>query len=396
MKRLFGVLSGAVCLAFSAGAWAQTAAKPDTDRTVEELKRDVAELKRASAITALQSDVAELKKAAALQPASPASSALPGAPALSRPQLTPEDQQKAIDALLKNAAAAKDKGDDAKPESLGDQFKEGKLVRYGITAGLAVAVHAPGGQELQRQWGVSAMPYLAVLPFWWGVRGRITKAYCAAGWIHSDDAQKVADTEAVAWAVQRVKARGKLFDVADSSDADSTALKRVPSVTQQEVDRVKALAEPQRTEALKKQESDRLKTFLDDPATYTGNVFDATGWRTDERGKCGPWAHLPGIYVGIPAKFTVNARAIEGDPYQARELSPIISVGLVAAPISAISLMVGATFSNAVSDTEKVDKDTAMKVQITEGTPGTNHVIGSLTMAIGGNLDIIGSLFGGK
>jgi hypothetical protein len=57
-----------------------------------------------------------------------------------------------------------------------------------------------------------------------------------------------------------------------------------------------------------------------------------------------------GAYVGVPTKYTVNGKAEDGDPLKARDFNPVVSFGVVVTPLSAVALMVGATYARVASD----------------------------------------------
>jgi hypothetical protein len=210
-------------------------------------------------------------------------------------------------------------------------MKVGKLIRYGLTAGLAFAVHVPLQTNLQEYVGVSPMPYLAFLPGWWRSMGNITRPYCADMFLFDtlDHAQKAANSMAEEIALRRFQAEnpGKPFP---------------------------ATSDP----------------------TFKSVVRKYSGWNEDKAGACTFWQTV-GFYGGYPTTFNVDGRAIPSDTVKARDYKPYGSAGVIWVPTAALAVTAGMTWSHALDD----NKDAA-----------TNHTVRSLTFGLGGNLDLAGLL----
>lgn len=325
-------------------------------------------------------------------PPSVVSPPLPAPPLPAPPLPTLAEQQKAIDALRKDvdvlvtaAANAKKASSDQK---LADSFKQGKLVRYGVTAGAAVAVHwnTSGKQE---QPGVSAMPYIAVLPGWWRAMGKVTRAFCSESYLTGwDSAQRAANQAAEDWAVETVQRVGSL-DRGVTQDADSGVNDWHTLIDPEKKQPAPDASLPRvRDNAAFAGASEKevVAEFLAHPGSYPGNVYDVVGWDERKGGNCSMlWL---GGYIGVPTKFTVNGRAVESDFTKARDFNPVVSFGVVITPISAIAMTVGATYARVQSDTPS-----ASPVPTTlDEAPGSYHGMFALTIGVGGNLDLVGAL----
>ncbi|MEI9950792.1 MAG: hypothetical protein WDO74_17885 [Pseudomonadota bacterium] len=314
----------------------------------------------------------------------------------------PAEQQKKIDDLRKDVDDLKKAAADKKPDSdekLADAFKEGKLIRYGITAGAAVAVMTPlFSGERQKQAGVSGMPYIAILPGWWTRMGKITRAYCTASWLTGwgdGSAQKSANKAAEDWAVETVQDLNTLnarYAAAMLEDKIKTQYKSAENlkIKRKQSEKTKYGKPLRRVEDdyPSASDGDKIAAFIAHPALYPGTVYDTIGWDEKLAGSCSMlWL---GGYVGIPGKFTVNGRALDADPEKARDFNPVVSTGIVIAPLSALAVLLGVTVSNVVSDVP-----TETSTFTPEQDPGRNHRVVSATVAIGGNLDLVGALLGG-
>ena len=318
-------------------------------------------------------------------------------PPVTPPPLSPAEQQKKMDGLrkdvddLKTAAADAKKG--SSDEKLADSFKQGKLIRYGITAGAAVAVHW-SASSMQDQPGVSAMPYIAVLPWWWFRRmGKITRAFCTqsflTGW---DSAKRAANQAAEDWAVETVQRLNTLNPryLGVVQDPDSGVNDWHTLIETKETESKPAEASLPRVkddpDFAHASEKELIAEFIAHPGKYPGNVYDMVGWNERKNGNCSMlWL---GAYVGVPTKYTVNGKAQDGDPLKAREFNPVVSFGVVVTPISAVALMVGATYARVASDIATASP-TPMKL---DDNPGSYHGTFALTLGVGGNLDLVGAL----
>src|SRR5690606_17793684 len=137
----------------------------------------------------------------------------------------------------------------------------------GFTGGVGLAVHTPGPgktHDFSREVGVSALPYAAVLPFRWGMRGDVTREYCARFWSYGSNAEAQAAADALA--ISKAKAH-----VAGSEEMPSQETAEYAAARTNDKDK-----------------------FLENPEEYPGVTYDAKGWKVGTPGKC--WlGWLPGV-----------------------------------------------------------------------------------------------------
>ena len=98
------------------------------------------------------------------QTVSPVPAASTPTAALDKPAQTAEEKK--LEEMRKKAdddADAQRKA--AEDRDLAKEFTSGKLIRYGVTAGLAFTAIGRLHPNIQKQWGVAPMPYVAYLPF---------------------------------------------------------------------------------------------------------------------------------------------------------------------------------------------------------------------------------------
>jgi hypothetical protein len=171
----------------------------------------------------------------------------------------------------------------------------GGLVGYGVTAGagLSISTAAFGGATLEQALP-SLMPYVAIFPGAWFVRGDISKAYCSARYLAGPDGASAYADELARWKTRKALNRLKAGD----------------TVTNEE-------------------------------------VKEKTQWEMDLKGRCGLYTWL-GAYVGKPTDFTANS-TIDG-VLKARDFASIASVGLISSPFTFLSAFVGVTFWSVPND----------------------------------------------
>jgi hypothetical protein len=240
------------------------------------------------------------------------------------------------------------------------------LIKYGITAGAAKAAFFDLGRR--RYLATGSLTYVAVFPAWWVHLGSITRAYCAARFEH-EDAQSVADALAIQKTLDRLRARlnTQLAHPAASAGGNE------PATLQTEIDKVHALR-------------DRLPLSQDDPDRIpnenehnaAASVARESGWDMGKRGRCSPLQSI-GVYAGIPSSFTASAQPTSADRDAAREFSPLVSFGVALTPLlSSVSVLIGPTVSHVATDS------------------GGVVTAWSWSVSLGGNLDLLGHLVGGK
>lgn len=231
-------------------------------------------------------------------------------------------------------------------------LKEGRLIKYGFTVGQAGAAFI--GLDRSRYFATGSMTYAALFPAWWASYGDITRAYCAARF-EREDARAITDEMAIDQTIASLRERM----------ARSTS----PEDLQSEIDQVTALK--------------KFPLSADDPRRMPEGhnaaeiVYQNTNWDLRLDGKC-PRLRWLGVYAGLPSSFTATAQATSTDRDASRQFSPLASFGIAVSPFSSMSILVGVTFSHVTAD---------------GGSVVTDH---SLTVSVGGNLDLIGYLAGGK
>lgn len=291
-----------------------------------------------------------------------------------------EAKQKQLQAEQIRAARAEQKAIQAEEQSKNaaakvDELKEGKLMSVGLTGGAAAAVQFPAWGDGAAQEGlkVVAMPYIMIFPFYVGAL-QATREYCASAWTAgSEDAATAA---AVAISRKRAERRfdaiitalrageSEIGKIAEESDTTEGFVKRAREV-------YLAMPEQSEQQRLAKQ-------------AYRGVLIDQLSnmdWNPAWPGKC---AHRQiGVWVGRPANYEVNTSLVEqgGAVVESkREVSPVVAFGLGYSPNAYFSVLAGLTVGS-------------LKQRDVEGSPGVEKVLWAGTVALGGNLDLIGGIF---
>ncbi len=224
-----------------------------------------------------------------------------------------------------------------------DDARAGKLIRYGVTAGLSIVAQtgspADGtGGARQRSFDLTTMPYLVLAPAYWFKKDQAA-TYCASSYVDADEAA------ALAAAFERAKKIARLgLDRRTQLDLESD----------------------------NKETRDAAEAKLDSAAR---ELFDP---RT--RPTC--WPTRFGVYVGRPADFTSNVRVAAGAPESKQTVSPTVSAGLAFIPNAYITVLVGASHERIT-----VPADSA------SGTPEVQRRFVAFTIGLGGNLDLLGAIF---
>lgn len=318
----------------------------------------------------------------------------------------------ALGLLCGRAAAAPGKGDssDYAPPKLLDGVG---LLRYGITFGLGLAVHAPyatnGEQFRQQSTGTSVMPYLAVTPStWW--QGDVTREYCAVqgSLFSSKTASDSANAYARALTRRREPSNWAIFEnrtkkaaeavsasaaVAIATAALAAAQARASTATTGTTAASAAQAELNMATATVAAAHNREASAIAAkdaawavplPTTDKGAsigkksefVKHVTGWNIKQQGRC--WSSAFGFYGGFPSAYEANFETDSGPTQFKMSVRPLFSAGLAYLPIPYLSVLFGVTRS-VVEITEKQSAATADRLQ--------SNWAWSLT--IGGTLDVI-------
>lgn len=281
-----------------------------------------------------------------------------------------------------------------------DTLKSGKLVRYGVTLGGALALHTSLGLENHlSSVAPSFMPYVAFFPAVWAVKGRFSRAYCAARFVR-DDAQSIANAAARAEAL--VLRKEKLEHDADYQEIQRNIIELKIKIQEQEVKLTKINnsildaintknSNAAKMQALKDSRNHinyLLTLYKENLATEEekkakkAEVSDdeierLTKWNIALRGRCGKLYTYLGIYYGLPLEFTANSFMNDTVGYteKARTFNSYGSIGLMSSPRSPVSFFVGISFLK------------------THEEEGPDQTVYAFTFGIGGNLDVFGTLF---
>jgi hypothetical protein len=298
----------------------------------------------------------------------------------------------------KNEDKAQTQAQDAKFDL--DALKSGRLMQYGLTAGVAAAMQIglPTSDASQKTVAVTAMPYVLAVPFYWGVP-QATRSYCAASWGVGDEAEATAAAQGVAKktaermyaaAVPVVKqqlrlekpdaspvltpqqkedaryAIGKQYlllprDPADEKELRTTLLMRVRFV----------------------EDSVKDDTLRDDAISSITNII----WNPRLQGSCG--LGKVGLWLGIPTSYSATTALTEVNatkPTEAkRDVSPKIAFGLAVVPNAYFSVLVGITLATLAQQDVAATADSP-------ANKGVDKTLVAGTVAIGGNLDLLGAL----
>jgi hypothetical protein len=276
-----------------------------------------------------------------------------------------------------------------------DDIRDGKLSRYGITAGASIAAQIPIKSGTDAKPVISAMPYIQFMPLIYVVSGHIARSYCVAQVLEGKSAQEAADGAALSEA-------GFASAHIESSEVITAAQHRrlenalnYSAIEQSSVG-MKVRALYPKTDDGKREADDligrieKLKGALSQPITADSFehkdqldlvvaliVFETNGWWLGAAASGCGWRYAPGFYVGLPAKFNANTNVPSSDGGRtSAEFKPVISFGVAFSFTSFAQLMIGFTVSDVVDSKKQ------------------NTSIWSGTIGFGGNLDILGALFG--
>lgn len=158
----------------------------------------------------------------------------------------------------------------------------GSLISYGVTLGAGATLNI--GSSVKQELPIF-MPYLAVFPAVWMVRGDATRAYCTGRFLKGS----------------REAARKHADDVAE---ARTKATLGVSSVTDEQ-------------------------------------ILETTGWDKSQQGRCGVFTAL-GVYLGKPVDTRMNSKV--GSRTEPRDFTSYGSVGLITSPVAWFSAFVGVSF----------------------------------------------------
>jgi len=264
--------------------------------------------------------------------------------------------------------------------------KSAKLLELGITVGAAVATQAPikAGSTQQQTWGVTALPYVMLLPGFWPANAPVRK-YCAAEWSgrSAAAASKAADALAFDMSVLRVAALLETIRVdPDVTHADlrNTGYRFLSELTERQLEAAKEIValDNVTSDAQKAERKQKLQ------ALQTDAMPTLAGWTPAVKPKyC--WARKLGAWVGRPAKYKAR---LAGSPFDVEfdaksDIDPVVAFGIGYTPNAYVSVLVGATYATTTLQSD------AMDANVTNDAP-----VWTATVGLGLNADILTVLSG--
>lgn len=315
-------------------------------------------------------------------------------------KLATQVEKRATEVEKEKTAVANEKATVA--QSTLDELRSAKLMKLGVTGGVAAMFIAPVSQSkfMSSSLVVAAMPHVTFYPAYWVGKSSAQNEYCASTFIGTDSAQARAAANRVAQSTSRDKLASLIAKIA-MADGKNSRL----GFGKKE-DGPERFCAKEDTEVGKSRRA--LCNYIegiDDDAEYGSrtaqSAFAAVQiyrdglaasppadleirkdyWVIDDASetavpyknyKCA-WRRV-GLYLGIPLPVAVEVSESRAAPSQTRDLNGVISFGLTIAPNSYIQLMAG--YSNG-----------RVKVPVSGGAEvsDTNH---SFAFGLGGNLDV--------
>jgi hypothetical protein len=288
----------------------------------------------------------------------------------------------AVNSAQREAKAAQDEAEEAKDDLT--VLKSGKLIASGLTGGLALTIQVPLGtinSTGQSASKATAMPYLLVLPGYFALP-QATRVYCASNW--GSGSETTAQRAAMAIAKERAE---MLFDVIASAIragqqddlAIATLLLKDKSIEITRKGQEKTVYSANeiigfiRQWNSQKWENEEAKSQRRDAIVQWLATQD---WNPGLRGSCG--RTKLGLWVGKPLAYDVRSKVKDADEAE-RRFSSVVAFGLAYSPNAYFSVLGGVTLGNIE--------------QVRDETSKVNVPSWAGTFAIGGNLDLLGSVF---
>jgi hypothetical protein len=254
-----------------------------------------------------------------------------------------------------------------------DAIKGGNLVKYGFSLGASYMAHLPvqWTEHYATDVNASYMPYVAFYPFMWGPSsGQETRAYCSAYWNFKGrvGAQEAADQ----------LARNHAIELEIEAETEEK------NKNEPDYSKWKSLTKD-------KKEAIEAKINADFESGNPERIRELTGWEVGSPPYC--MARLLGVYVGKPGSISPTIQRTRGDGIAVpndpickneascslgvRSASSIISFGLIFSPNVALSALAGFSFWR-FADNKTVNE---------------NNSAWTVSVGLGGNLDIFSALF---
>lgn len=271
----------------------------------------------------------------------------------------------------------KDTGEKTAAEKELDQLKAGKLIRWGITAGVAPALYQPLAYHKTSVStpGMGALTYIMLHPGYWRNQPE-TNIYCANRWggVQSEAAAAAAaddlSSDRAKLIVDRILASEKAGSLVpdevlglmctDGSCVDDEGAVRTLAK--------KANGTGEEAEAARKVLISKVQR-----TTYS--------WTSGISARCG--SRMVGMWFGYPLKFTATVpyqTPTEDGPVVRRhrlDVTPLFATGIGVSPNAYISLLAGISLG---------------KVNLPPGTDRDDELAVSFVFGLGGNLDLLGFL----
>lgn len=322
------------------------------------------------------------------------------------PAPTPDERIKSLESKLAAQAEASKEAEDRFNE-----IKSGKLIRYGITGGVAFAVTTPfakiGGVR-QNTADITAMPYLALLPAYWrGGYHRATHVACASEYaagqesarkvaikLAREDADLVVDAmlaEAATWPEARpapaasVTAEARVTELQKRlplpankitlRDSQGNLTKNTSDIGKFDAADIEEVIVLRRALDATDKDKEKIEALRANLVTRIANRI----WVPTLDARC--VAHKWGVWVGVPLPYDTVMR--ENDTTVSRRTSGGFAGGLTYTPFAYLSINLGLAYS-------VYRPDPAMP-----GVDAPNIGVLTPVISLGGNLDIF-TLFRGK
>lgn len=289
-----------------------------------------------------------------------------------------EDAAALAEATDESAVSKKKEADDddkTPAEKELDRLKAGKLIRWGITGGVAPAFYQPlhYAKHAASVPGMGALTYVMMHPGYWRSEPE-TNIYCANRWggVASETAAAEAaddlSKERAGLIIERLLASQKAGTL-KAGEAKEIMCADGKCVTDD--DQVRTLAAKANGDDDDVAEAART--------TLTAIVQRSTfSWKSGIAASCG--SRMVGMWFGYPLKYTATIPHYNHDGVVVRsrlDARPIFATGLGVSPNAYISLLFGIALS---------------KVNLPPGTDKDDELVVSFLFGLGGNLDLLGFL----
>lgn len=281
-------------------------------------------------------------------------------------------------AVSGSADAAKPAAEKSDAQKELDKLKAGKLIRWGITGGVAPAFYQPlnYSKNAASVPGMGALTYVMFHPGYWRSKPE-TNIYCANRWTGEAN-EAAAASAADDLAVERAKLIVDRLLASDKANnlgpKEVTAIMCAEGPCGQDDHQVAGLARRANTGG---SDAEAARTAL--TAVVIRTTFD---WRSGIPARCG--SRMVGMWFGYPLKYTATVphvvKLADGKSEVRRDrldVTPLFATGLGVSPNAYVSLLAGISLG---------------KVNLPPGKDKDDELVVSFLFGIGGNLDLLGFL----